>query len=301
LVDKDGHRNGWWELIDDVQSGDGIYHWNADQGRFVGRSLAARTREIDARTGERVVALAGFIPLTVTVGLEQIRALSPQLAAMRDDLARQHPGATLYLPFQARRDGWRLMSNYFTKLPATMRQALFGMDGLGESGLPDPPKDDGPAVLDDDNRRSASGGFLRPFKPRADTDYLAQVTGGPARRGRTHESLVNDFAAWLAKQDLVVGYNAAIDLGLENPPVIIEAKVIRAGRWAHGVREAVGQLYEYRYFQVVSPKSSLIFLASAQIPAGWLDYLDRDRGIGAAWRSEDGFALTHRARRALGI
>ena len=245
--------------------------------------------------------LTGFIPLTVTVGLERIRDLSPQLAAMRDALARQHPDATLYLPFQARRDGWRLMSNYFTKLPAAMQHALFGADGLGESGLPDPPEDDGPAIPDDGNRRSNRGGFLRPFKPRADTDYLTRIVGGPARRGRTHETLVNDFAEWLAARGLVVGCNAAIDLGVEDPPIIIEAKVIRAGRWAHALREAIGQLYEYRYFQVVSPQSSLIFLASAPVPERWLGYLDHDRDMGAAWRSDDGFRLTNRAREALGI
>jgi hypothetical protein len=49
------------------------------------------------------------------------------------------------------------------------------------------------------------------------------------------------------------------------------------------------------------PARRLIFLASAQVPARWIDYVDRDREIGAAWRSEDGFKLTDRARRALGI
>jgi hypothetical protein len=130
---------------------------------------------------------------------------------------------------------------------------------------------------------------------------VTNVAGGPARRGRTHETLVNDFAEWLAARDLVVGSNAAIDLGLEHPPVIIEAKVIRAGRWAHAIREAIGQLYEYRYFQVVSPESSLLFLASTPIPARWLDYLDHDRRIGAAWRRDGGFELTTRAGRVLGI
>jgi len=301
LVDVDGHRNGWWDLVDDVRAGDCIYHWNADQGRFVGRSFAVRNREIDDQTGERTVPLARFLPLTVTVGLEQVRSLSPELAAVRDGLARQYPNATLYLPFQARRDGWRLMSNYFTKLPSAMQQILFGADGLGESSLPDPPEEDGPVVSEDDNRMSKRGGFLRPFKPRADTDYLTRVVGGPARRGRTHETLVNDFADWLAARELTVGCNAAIDLGLEHPPVIIEAKVIRTGNWAHALREAVGQLYEYRYFQIVSPQSDLIFLASAPIPQRWLNYLDRDRGIGAAWRSAHGFDLTNRAKHMLGV
>jgi hypothetical protein len=162
-------------------------------------------------------------------------------------------------------------------------------------------EDDGPPVLDADNRRSQRGGYLRPFKPRADSDYVTRVLGGPARRGRTHETLVNDFAEWLATRELVVGSNAAIDLGLEHPPVIIEVKVVRGGRWAHALREAIGQLYEYRYFQVVSPESSLIFLASTPIPKRWLDYLDHDREIGAAWRCDHGFELTTRARRTLGI
>ncbi len=187
LVDVDGHRNGWWDLVDDVQAGDCIYHWNADQGRFVGRSFAVRSREIDDRTGERVVPLTGFLPLTVTVGLERIRKLSPQLADMRDVLARQHPGATLYLPFQTRRDGWRLMSNYFTKLPATMQHALFGTDGLGESGLSDPPEDDGPAVSDDDNRRGASAAVscVRSSREPTPTIWLRSWVARPGAAGRT--------------------------------------------------------------------------------------------------------------------
>ena len=77
LVDVDGHRNGWWDLVDDIRAGDCIYHWNADQGRFVGRSFAARSRAIDDQTGERVVPLTGFLPLTVTVGLEANPELEP--------------------------------------------------------------------------------------------------------------------------------------------------------------------------------------------------------------------------------
>ena len=76
--------------------------------------------------------------------------------------------------------------------------------------------------------------------------------------------------------------------------------MIRAARWAQAIREAVGQLYEYRYFQVVAPESSLLFLASAEIPRMWLDYLDKDRKIGAAWRTT-GFLLSDRALTSLGL
>ena len=136
------------------------------------------------------------------------------------------------------------------------------------------------------------GGFLSPFKPRADADYLTNVAGGPFRRSRAHETLVNDFARWLSDRGLNAASNAAIDLGVIQPPVIIEAKIVRSGRWATAIREAVGQLYEYRYFQVVSPESALIFLASAEIPGTWLSYLHHDRQIGAAWPTAFGFQLT---------
>lgn len=89
---------------------------------------------------------------------------------------------------------------------------------------------------------------------------------------------------------------SAIDLGLKDPPVIIEAKVIQQGKWAHAIREASASCTSTGTSQVVSPQSSLIFLASEQVPGLWLDYLDQNREIGAAWRSGDGFELTDRAR-----
>ena len=158
----------------------------------------------------------------------------------------------------------------------------------------------GPSVEPGEGGTGHRRGFLRPFKPGADADYITHVLGGLYRHGRTHETLVNDFADWLAARGLTVASNAAIDLVLEQPPVIIEAKVIRAARWAQAIREAVGQLYEYRYFQVVAPESSLLFLASAEIPRMWLDYLDKDRKIGAAWRTT-GFQLSDRALTSLGL
>jgi hypothetical protein len=302
FVNAVGRRDGWWELVDDVRAGDCIYHWNADQGRFIGRSFAATARHIDSGTGERVVRLKDFLPLVVDVGLEQVRALAPQLEAARDAITEQHPSATPYLPFQFRSDGLRLMSNYFTKLPLAMEQILFGSDGLAESGLQPPSTEDpdDPELEGSQRASGRPGGFLSPFKPRADTDYVSNIAGGPFLRSRKHETLVNDFARWLSDRGREAASNAAIDLGVVQPPAIIEAKVVRGEKWAAAIREAIGQLYEYRYFQVVPPESALVFLASAEIPQKWLNYLDRDRQIGAAWRTPDGFRMTSRAMAALG-
>src|SRR5205814_393065 len=129
------------------------------------------------------------------------------------------------------------------------------------------------------------------------TDYLARVQGGIRRRGRRHETLVNDFATWLGARGFTVGRNAAVDLGLANPPVVIEAKVVVT--WPEAIRAAVGQLYEYRYFSVADPHSALLFLASSAVPATWLRYLEEDRAIGAAWRDGDWFALSPLAMQTL--
>jgi len=108
----------------------------------------------------------------VDVGPEQVRAISPQLEAERDDITEQQPGSTLYLPFQFRSDGLRLMSNYFAKLPLAMQQALFGSDGLAESALPTPSAGD-QEDAEPEGRQEVGGrpgGFLSSFRPRADTD-----------------------------------------------------------------------------------------------------------------------------------
>jgi hypothetical protein len=117
------------------------------------------------------------------------------------------------------------------------------------------------------------------------------------RHGRDHETLVNDFARWLTDLGWEVGCNAAIDIGIEEPPIIIEAKNV--GTWSISIRQAVGQLYEYRYFKVADPAANLIFLASKPVPDHWLRFLEQDRQIGVAWRSGGTFQLSSRAARLL--
>lgn len=273
-----------------------VYHWDANQHRFVGRSLVAAAVTID-ETGERYVELEGFAPIRAHVGLEQLGAHRAEIDAIRDQLQQQHRRQRLYLPFQFRKDGqlW-MLSNYFGKLPGAMVLLLFGDSELALEGTlpPEPSEGSDEPVL---NERGVKRSFLRPFKRKADEDYLTSIQGGVRRHGRSHETLVNDFSKWLADQGWEVGCNAAIDIGIADPPIIIEAKAV--DRWSTSIRQAVGQLYEYRYFKVVDPEAALIFLASKPIPEHWLRYLEQDRQIGAAWRSGETFALSSRAGRLL--
>lgn len=134
---------------------------------------------------------------------------------------------------------------------------------------------------------------LEPFKPKADVAYITEIQGGPMVKTREHETLVNSFERWLTAKGLMTARNAAVDLAVlreGKPPVLVEAKAVR--NWPAAVREAAGQLYEYRWFNVADPKADLIFLASEPVPGHWVEYLERDRRIGVVWRDQGRFRPT---------
>jgi hypothetical protein len=301
-LDEDGSRDPWYELVSSVQRGEVIYHWNAREHRFVGRSVAAANARTNYREAKYEVPLREFTTIEADISLRQVRAKATDLYRMRDRLQREY-GSPLYLPFQFTKDRARLsfMSNYFTKLTSEMVGTLFGPSGLAEDALPVAIDESGDTTGDSRlNVGTDSRGFLLPFRPKGDTNYIVDLQGGRRIRSRTHERLVNRCAGWLSRNKLHPARNAAVDLGLEQPPVVIEAKVIGES-WAKPIREAVGQLYEYRYFKVTDPSSQLIFLADKRVPPTWVRYLERDRGIGVISMLHNRVELSKLARRALRI
>lgn len=281
-----GKTDGRYELVRQVRAGDVVFHYNADESRFVGRSVA-HTDAIVTGTDYRV-PLANFRSIDVEVGLSQIRAVAPQLYSIRDAIIETYD-PPYHLPFQ-----WtespsdiRMMSNYFVRLPREMLKVLFPVSELDE--------DEGAAPGGGLRRQ---GGFLSPFKPKSDTQYTSRTLEQVSHRERRHETLVNRCAEWLTAKGFEVGRNAAVDLGMASPPVIIEAKTIGTS-WAVPVRQAVSQLYEYRYFRVADPSSSLLLLAERKIPTDWIEYLEQDRGIGVMWPEDDSYGMSPLAQKAL--
>lgn len=296
LLNEGGTKSGWYELLDVVKPGDVVYHWHATQSMFVGRSIVDGPREIVEN--ERVIPLRDFTPLLGAITLADVRAAEDPIYDIRDALGQQHPSSTLYLPFQFRSDGLRMASYYFGKLPLSLVEHFFGTSGFADQGSAAPPPEEGedePTDVDAIQRY-----YLEPFKPKADQEYVTKVKGGVYRRGRKHETLVNEFSNYLVARGLVPGRNRAVDIGLQDPPVIVEAEVIGTS-WPRSIREAVGQLYEYRYLHVASPDAGVIFLASKPIPEFWVTYLQEDRGIAVAWRDGDDFVLSAEARGLLGL
>ncbi|MDP9116970.1 MAG: hypothetical protein M3O28_06880 [Actinomycetota bacterium] len=288
-ADRDGGADPWYELVSSVRRGDVIMHWHAGEHRFVGRSVASAPADLDTLAGEPeyVAPLDDFEPIADELGLPGIRAIANDVDDIRDQLEATH-GRPLYLPFQFTQDRSRLsfMSNYFAKLPVAMVVKIFG-ETIAERTQIQPPR----------GERSARS-FLKPFAAKADTKYRAITEAGHQTRSRDHETLVNSCAAWVRRSGFEPGRNAAVDLGLEDPPVIFEAKIL--GRaWANSIREAVGQLYEYRYFEVADPKSKPIFLVDQRVPDHWIEYLEGDRGIGVAYPAGASFKLSGLAKSAL--
>ncbi|HST33511.1 MAG TPA: hypothetical protein VLJ80_08330 [Solirubrobacteraceae bacterium] len=290
--------NPWYELVRSVRKREIVYHYNEREQRFVGRSRAAS----DAQHVEAgyIVALEDFTPIAAPVDLAYLRARSATLFQLRENLKAAHSEDTIYTPFQFRGASlYGMMSNYFAKLPRDVALELFGVDGLAEEALPET-EDGAPAPItgDDIDPGPTQSSFLRPFRSKADSDYLSNVVGGRHPRSRRHERLINDCAAWLRSEGMEPMRNAAIDLGLEDPPVIIEGKTVATG-WAAPVRQAVSQLYEYRYFKVAAPNSALVFLAEKAVPETWVRYLEKDRKIGVMWPSSGDYRLSRLARAAL--
>jgi hypothetical protein len=300
-LDEDRTRDPWYELVSTVRRGEVVYHWNAREHRFVGKSIAAADARTNRTKHRYEVPLSEFTAIAADVSLAEVRTRASALYRIRDRLKQEH-GSPLYLPFQFKQDRNQLsfMSNYFAKLPVEVVGILFGPSGLAEDELPvaidesaGDTTEDARLPLGQDPR-----GFLLPFRAKADTKYVVDLQGGRRIRSRTHERLVNRCAGWLARNELHPARNAAVDLGLEEPPVVIEAKVIGAS-WAKSIREAVGQLYEYRYFKVADPASRLIFLADQRVPTSWVRYLERDREIGVMSMLGNRVELSPLARRAL--
>jgi hypothetical protein len=298
LKNTEGRSNPWYDLVAEVGKGDVIYHWHAKERRFLGRSVAAANPIVDS--GERAVELKGFTALATVVDRSYVLSKWKRIEQLHHELEKAWPGKTLYMPFQFRADGLRMMSNYFTKFPSALVPILFGATGIADQELASP-TGAAEAVSKGPSMPDAKPAFLQPFKPKADAEYVAHIAPRVEKRTRRHETLVNDFVEWAEARSIQVRRNQAIDIALGDPPVVVEAKMLPEHTHSGPIREAIGQLYEYRYFRIVSPKAKLILLVSRPLPSNWVKYLEEDRGIGVAWPHDGGFRLSRMATEAVGV
>ncbi|MFC9878615.1 MrcB family domain-containing protein [Streptomyces libani] len=136
---------------------------------------------------------------------------------------------------------------------------------------------------------------LEGFRPKSSDDYFVQIAAREQRKKRVHEGLVRRFGPYILGRGFtpITEQVHPRDLVLQagDAEWLVEAKAVKKGNATQAVREAVGQLLEYRYFwylQKGQPKPHLLGLFSESIGA-YASYLEA-HGIGAIWRTSDGWA-----------
>ena len=121
------------------------------------------------------------------------------------------------------------------------------------------------------------------FRPKNEGDYEADIRGGKQRRTRGHEKLVRLVGEWFKKEGATMSTPHPVDLLMSHPSVVIfEAKTTHARTVLNAVREAVGQLFEYRRFIGPSEAQLAILLDQAPDPI-LLRYVEEDLGILLVW------------------
>ncbi|MET9377186.1 DUF3578 domain-containing protein [Streptomyces sp. NPDC002992] len=146
---------------------------------------------------------------------------------------------------------------------------------------------------------------LAHFKPKNSGEYVAQIKAHQQVKQRSHEKLIEDFGIYIKKRGyapITLGQHPK-DLVLRRPGAevepgeewLIEAKVVRNGNPTTAVREAIGQLYEYRHFLYQrQAEPFLIGLFSEEIGA-YAPYLE-EQGIASIWRDDEGWGGSPKAR-----
>ncbi|MFF6777783.1 MrcB family domain-containing protein [Streptomyces sp. NPDC012637] len=146
---------------------------------------------------------------------------------------------------------------------------------------------------------------LANFRPKDSSDYVAHIKARQQVKQRSHEELIKDFGHHVSERgyepitllqhpkDLVLRLHGVTEVSGQE--WLVEAKVVRNGNPTTAVREAVGQLYEYRHFLYQGcPKPYLLGLFSEAIGA-YAPYLE-EQGIASIWRDGSGWGGSPRAR-----
>ncbi|GGR22313.1 MrcB family domain-containing protein [Streptomyces roseolus] len=146
---------------------------------------------------------------------------------------------------------------------------------------------------------------LAEFRPKDSGEYTAEIRARQQVKQRTHEKLVDDFGRHVVgrgftpitlrqhPKDLVLRQQEPAEGQVDE--WLVEAKIVRHGNPTVAVREALGQLFEYRHFLYPKqPAPFLLGLFSEEIGV-YSSYLE-EHGVASVWQSADGWDGSARAR-----
>lgn len=143
--------------------------------------------------------------------------------------------------------------------------------------------------------------LLANFKPGDPTAYLAHLRGRILLKPRTHEDVLDAYGRGIARRGwapTTAVHPRDLELQRGNDDVCLaEVKMVYNGNAARAVREAVGQLLEYRHFHY-APDARPVLLAvfSEPVGAAFTAYL-QSLGIASVWRDGSAWAGSQKATR----
>jgi hypothetical protein len=205
----------------------------------------------------------------------------------------------VYAPFQRYGSSLRGAQGYLAKMPKDFVERWASLSELVER-------------LEDKQEELSVLGELYPgtreepkqpgmFKPKSEEDYVAIIKAGVQRKTRTHERIVRLAGEYLRGRGADVTTPHPIDLMMVKPvQVIFEAKPVGRFGALFAIRQAVGQIFEYRHF--LGPRDAKPCILLDQEPNPKLvDYVETGLGLLLAWLTPDGMSCGPRTADGLPV
>ena len=300
----EGGRAYWsYSLISAIRPGEVVFHYSTRSKAFVGASVAGAPLEerpivwaphgtVGRAKREARLAQPGWrLPLYAYRESPRPRTLkslvdSPEREWVRDWIADKEEAtkARLALPFQRYQDGLRGAQAYLTKMPADFVARWPELTNLANAVEP---------FRDQLAQLPAFEKPSLPFNPKNDRPYLVAIQATQQVRTRLHERIVRLTGEWLQSQGAEVTTPHPRDLLVSGPiSAILEVKTTGARNPLFAIREAVGQLIEYRHF--LGPEDALIGLVLDSAPQDYqVKYVEETLGMLLLWWSDDELHLGH--------
>lgn len=273
---EDGGPDWSYDLILQVQPGDIVFHYSTRRKAYIAASVAGGpvdARDIiwaphgtSGRSKKEVRTLRpgwwrplyGFTVAQAPLTLAELHNPIDD-AWIRGWIDRKEQHGRVASPFQRYPRELRGAQGYLTKMPADFVERWGQLSQLANSiqVVQDVVATASPTTTAQIDQSAAPQ--LTP-RLKNDSDYQAVITAGVQQRTRSHERLVRNAVEWLQGQGATVSTPHPIDMVLEGSPLlIVEVKIVGQRSALFAVREAIGQLLEYRHFRH-SPDSELCIL-----------------------------------------